>query len=80
MSTTDADLTLRYLADWGVTPIGPDRWRWDGTPPEEVSGEDMAFDTAYAITTDEDLNPVQRVRTALGLLDLAESFEDAAAL
>ncbi|MEV6349896.1 hypothetical protein [Actinoplanes sp. NPDC051851] len=75
MGTTDADLTLRYLADWGFTPIGPDRWRWDGTSPEEVSGEDMAFDTAYAITIDDDLDPVQRVRTALGLLDLTGAFD-----
>jgi hypothetical protein len=72
---TDADLTLRYLADFGFTPIGPDRWRWDGTPPEEMSGEDVAFDTAFAITTDEGLDAVQRVRTALGLLDLTGAFE-----
>ncbi|GAA4606222.1 hypothetical protein BJY16_005717 [Actinoplanes octamycinicus] len=75
MRTTDADLTLRYLADFGFTPIGPDRWRWNGTPPEEMSGEDVAFDTAFAITTDEDLDAVQRVRTALGLLDLTAAFE-----
>jgi len=72
---TDADLALRYLADYGFTPIGPDRWRWDGTPPEEMSGEDVAFHTAYEITTDEDLDAVPRVRTALGLLDLTGAFE-----
>ena len=40
-----------------------------------MSGEDVAFHTAYEITTDEDLDAVQRVRTALGLLDLTGAFE-----
>ncbi|BCY11777.1 hypothetical protein [Actinoplanes sp. L3-i22] len=75
MSATDADLALRYLADSGFTPSGPDRWRWDGTPPEEMSGEDVAFHTAFAITLDEGLDAVRRVRTALGLLDLTGAFE-----
>ncbi|GIE31871.1 hypothetical protein Ait01nite_049160 [Actinoplanes italicus] len=75
MSTTDADLALLYLADFGFTPIGPDRWRSDGTPPEEMSGEDVAFHTAFEITTDEDLDAVQGVHTALGLLDLTAAFE-----
>lgn len=75
MSTTDADLAVRYLADSGFTPIGPNRWRWDGTPPEEMSDEDVAYDTAFAITTDERLDAVQRVHTALGLLDLTGAFE-----
>jgi len=75
MSTTDADLALQYLADYGFTPIEPDRWRWDGTTPEEMSDEDVAFHTAFEITTDEDLDAVQRVHTALGLLDLTGAFE-----
>jgi hypothetical protein len=75
VSATDADLALRYLADWGFTPIAPHRWRWDGTPPEEMSDEDLAFHTAFEITTDEDLAGVQRVHTALGLLDLTGAFD-----
>lgn len=75
VSTTDADLALRYLADFGFTPIGPDRWRWDGAPSEEMSGEDVAFDIAYAVTADEGLDAVQRVHTALGLFDLTGAFE-----
>jgi hypothetical protein len=74
VSATDADLALRYLADGGFTLIGPDRWRWDGTPPEEMSGEDVAFDTAFEITVDEGLDAVQRVHTAFGLLDLTGAF------
>nr|BFE60697.1 hypothetical protein GCM10020063_052230 [Dactylosporangium thailandense] len=75
VSVTDADLALRYLADVGFTPIGPNRWRWDGTPPEEMSDEDVAFHTAFEITTGEGLDGVQRVHTALGLLDLTGAFE-----
>ncbi|GHJ47420.1 hypothetical protein Cs7R123_47620 [Catellatospora sp. TT07R-123] len=75
VSATDIDLALRYLADVGITPIGPNRWRWDDTPPEEMSDEDVAFHTAFEITTDEDLAGVQRVHTALGLLDLTGAFE-----
>ncbi|GAA3265526.1 hypothetical protein Dvina_16910 [Dactylosporangium vinaceum] len=74
MRTTDADLALRYLAGFGFTPIGPGRWRWDGTPSAETSDEDVAFDTAFAITADESLTAVQRVHTALGLLDLTGAF------
>ncbi|GAB3828442.1 hypothetical protein GCM10027610_013390 [Dactylosporangium cerinum] len=75
VSATDADLALRYLADVGFTPIGPSRWRWDDTPSEEMSDEDVAFHTAFEITTDEGLDGVQRVHTALGLLDLTGAFE-----
>lgn len=75
VSATDADLALRYLADFGLTPIGPSRWRWDDTPSEEMSDEDVAFHTAFGITTDEGLDGVQRVHTALGLLDLTGAFE-----
>jgi hypothetical protein len=75
VSATDADLALRYLADGGFTPIGPDRWRWDGTSSEEMSDEDVAFHTAFEITADEGLDAVQRVHTALGLLDLTCAFE-----
>lgn len=75
VDTPDVEPALRYLADWGFTPIGPDRWRWDGTPPEELSGEELAFDTAFDITTDDDLDAVQRVRVALGLLDLTGAFD-----
>ncbi|MDI6102123.1 hypothetical protein QLQ12_26240 [Actinoplanes sp. NEAU-A12] len=75
MSTTDADLALRYLAGHGFAPIGPDRWGWDGTPPEEMSNEDVAFHTAFEITTDESLDAVQRVHTAHGLFDLTCAFE-----
>ncbi|MEU4620687.1 hypothetical protein AB0G04_12015 [Actinoplanes sp. NPDC023801] len=75
MSTTDADLALRYLADDGITPIGADRWKWDGTPPEDMSAEDVAFHTAFEITTDESLDAVRRVHTSLGLLDLTRAFD-----
>ena len=75
MNTTDASLAVRYLADVGFAPVGPDRWRRDGTPPEEMSGEDVAFHTAFEITTDEGLDVVQRVHIGLGLLDLTGAFE-----
>jgi hypothetical protein len=75
VSATDADLVLRYLAGVGFTRIGPDRWRWDGASPEEMSDEDVAFHTAFEITTDEGLDAVQRVHTAFGLLDLTGAFE-----
>jgi hypothetical protein len=74
VSTTDADLALRYLAVEGFTPIGPNRWRWDGTPAKEMSDEDVAFHAAFKITADEGLDVVQRVHVALGLLDLTRAF------
>jgi hypothetical protein len=40
-----------------------------------MSDEDVAFHTAFEITTDEGLNVVQRVHTGLGLLDLTGAFE-----
>jgi hypothetical protein len=75
VSATDADLALRYLAGLGFTPIGSHRWRWDGTPTQEMSDEDVAFRTAFEITTEEGLDAVRRVHTALGLLDLTGAFE-----
>lgn len=75
MSATDADLALRYLADVGFTPIGPHRWRCNGTPPQEMSDQDVAFHTAFEITTDEGLDAVRGVHMALGLLDLTGAFE-----
>jgi hypothetical protein len=75
VSATDADLALRYLADVGFTLVGANRWRWAGTPPREMSDEDVAFRTASEITTDEAVDAVQRVRRAFGLLDLTGAFE-----
>ena len=75
MSATDGDLALRYLAGAGFTLIGRNRWRWDGRPSQEMSDEDVASRTAFEITTDEGLDAVQRVHTALGLLDLTGAFE-----
>jgi hypothetical protein len=40
-----------------------------------MSDEDVAFHTAFGITADDSLDAVQRVHTALGLLDLTCAFE-----
>jgi hypothetical protein len=40
-----------------------------------MSDEDVAFHTAFEVTTDEGLDALQRVHTALGLLDLTCAFE-----
>jgi hypothetical protein len=75
MSTSDAGLALQWLAEAGVTPLGPDRWRDSEPPVTEMSDDDVAFACAYPMAFDDELSPVRRVRTALGLLDLTGAFE-----
>jgi hypothetical protein len=76
MRTSDADLALRWLAEAGITPLGPGRWL-DSEPPgvRELSDDDVAFDCAYGMLDGDDSDAVERVHTALGLLDLTGSFQ-----
>ncbi|MGW4466219.1 hypothetical protein [Micromonospora sp. NPDC004704] len=76
MRTSDADLALRWLAEAGITPVGPGRWR-DSEPSgvTEMSNDDVAFACAYTMVFDDRSDPVRRVRTAMGLLDLTGEFE-----
>jgi hypothetical protein len=76
MRTSDADLALRWLAEAGITPLGSGRWR-DSEPSggTEMSSDDVAFRCAYEMVFEGQAGAVQRVRTALGLLDLTGAFE-----
>ncbi|MEU0561276.1 hypothetical protein [Dactylosporangium sp. NPDC006015] len=76
MRTSDADLALQWLAGAGITPLAPGRWL-DREPPgvTEMSNDDVAFACAYSILDDDESSGVQRVHTALGLLDLTGSFQ-----
>lgn len=70
---SDADDALRWLASAGVTPLGDGRWR-DGEWEVEQTNSDLAHSCAQAIVGDEELSPSERVRHALGLLDLIDEF------
>jgi hypothetical protein len=74
--SVDADLALQWLTEAGITPVGPGRWL--GSEPSgvtEMSNDDVAFACAYAMVFDDRSDPVRRVRTAMGLLDLTGGFE-----
>nr|BFE57658.1 hypothetical protein GCM10020063_021840 [Dactylosporangium thailandense] len=72
MRTSDADLALHWLAEAGITPLSPGRWLSGVT---EMSNDDVAFACAYGMIYDGESGVVQRVQTALGLLDLTGAFE-----
>lgn len=74
MVTSDAALALRWLAEAAITPIGPGRWLDSEPPVAEMSDDEVAFACSHAMVFDDEVDPVQRVRTALGLLDLTGSF------
>ncbi|MGI5151840.1 hypothetical protein ACQEVC_36670 [Plantactinospora sp. CA-294935] len=76
MRTSDADLALQWLAEAGITPVGPGRWLDSkSSGVTEMSNDDVAFACAYPMVFDDESGPVRRVRTALGLLDLTGEFE-----
>lgn len=75
MRASDADLALRWLAREGIRPAGPGRWRnSEPSGVTEMLNDDVAFACAYTMLDDQS-DPVRRVRTALGLLDLTGEFE-----
>jgi len=76
MRTSDADLALQWLAEVGITPFGSGRWL-DSEPSgvTEMSNDDVAFACAYGMLYDDESGVVQRVQTALGLLDLTGAFD-----
>jgi hypothetical protein len=75
MGTPDADLARRWLAEAGMTQLGPGRWLDDEpSGATEIADDDVAFMCAYEMINDDESDAVQRVRTALGLLDLTGEF------
>ncbi|WP_412539642.1 hypothetical protein R8Z50_27910 [Longispora sp. K20-0274] len=76
MRTSDAELARQWLAGAGITPLGPGHWRDSASSGvTELSNDDVAFGCAYSMVTDDQLDPVRRVRTAFGLLDLTGEFQ-----
>lgn len=76
MVTPDVALALQWLAEAAITPLGPGRWLDSEPPVVEMTDDEVAFSCSYGMLFDEesDPDPVQRVRTALGLLDLTGAF------
>ncbi|GGN87354.1 hypothetical protein GCM10010112_69890 [Actinoplanes lobatus] len=69
---SDANDALRWLSSAGVLPLGGGRWQDDdGT---NVGTDFLAHNWTEAILGDEELSPPERVRIALGLLDLIDEF------
>lgn len=62
MRTPEAGEAARWLAERGV-PLGP-----------ELDSEEIAHEWTAALLADDELSPVRRLRTALGLLDLLEQY------
>lgn len=74
MVTSDAALALHWLAEAAITPLGPGRWLDSEPPVAEMTNDEVAFACSYGMIFDDGSDPVQRVRTALGLLDLTGTF------
>ncbi|SCL28595.1 hypothetical protein GA0070624_3723 [Micromonospora rhizosphaerae] len=75
MHTPEADGALRWLAEEGVTPLGPGRWR-EVTPSGglERTDSDLAHEWTAAALGDDRLPPSQQLRIGLGLLDLLDEY------
>lgn len=71
----EADHALRWLAEQGVTPLGPGRWREISACGEMArSDNDLAHEWAARALGDDKLSPGRRLRTGLGLLDLLAEY------
>ncbi len=64
--TPEANEALRWLAEQGVTPLAPGRWK--------QSTNDLAHEWAAALLDDDRLTPMQRLRWGFGLLDLLDEY------
>ncbi|WP_406074160.1 hypothetical protein [Streptomyces virginiae] len=67
---TDAERARHWLAEDGVTRAGPDTWH-DSEPPARIlTTEDLCNGLGSMAFTDERLDLADRLRVALGLMDL----------
>ncbi|WP_327265533.1 hypothetical protein OG444_32935 [Streptomyces sp. NBC_01232] len=68
--TTDAERALRWLAEDGVTRTGQGTW-YDAEPPAGIlTSEDLCNGLGSMAFTDVGLDLADRLRVALGLMDL----------
>ncbi|THA82291.1 hypothetical protein E6U81_20895 [Streptomyces sp. A0592] len=66
----DSELARRWLARSGITQTGESAW-WDADPPAgPLTAGDVSDTMGWLVFDDEDLDPADRVRVALGLMDL----------
>ncbi|AWZ06316.1 MULTISPECIES: hypothetical protein [unclassified Streptomyces] len=72
----ETELALRWLAEDGLTRDGDGAWWYvdaPGEPAEATSTADIAETWGFLVFEDERLGPADRVRVALGLMDLVGS-------
>ncbi|GAA0405636.1 hypothetical protein GCM10009541_56090 [Micromonospora gifhornensis] len=73
--TPEANEALRWLAEQGVTPLGPGRWRQSLPSGDlEHSDNDLAHGRTTAMLDEDRLAPGERLRLGLGLLDLLDEY------
>ncbi|MFI8447109.1 alpha/beta fold hydrolase [Streptomyces erythrochromogenes] len=66
----DSELARRWLAVSAITQTGESHW-WDADPPAgPLTADDVSDRMGWLVFDDEDLDPADRVRVALGLMDL----------
>lgn len=66
----DSELARRWLAGSGITQTGESAW-WDADPPAcSLTADDVSDQMGWLVFDDEDLGLADRLRVALGLMDL----------
>ena len=81
MMSPAADDALRWLAELGVTPLGPGRWReeFEGKT-SEYSNNDLAHEWMFSVMYDDGRTMTERVQLGLGMLDLLDDYWVAASI
>ncbi|WP_030297716.1 hypothetical protein [Streptomyces katrae] len=71
--TREAELARRWLAEEGLTQTGDGVWTDADSPAEPLGSARIAEDWGWQMFGDERLGPADRVRLALGMMDLLGS-------
>ncbi|MEU8892359.1 hypothetical protein [Streptomyces sp. NPDC048442] len=74
MDTAAAYEARRWLAEDGITQVGPDEWTDGETPEGRLDSGQLAYEQAGLVFTDERLDVAGQVRLAFGLLDVLDQY------
>ncbi|MFI0975540.1 hypothetical protein ACH4SP_00770 [Streptomyces sp. NPDC021093] len=74
MDISAADEARRWLAEDGITQVGPDEWTDGETPDGRLDSGQVAHEQAGLVFSDERLDVAGQVRLAFGLLDVLDQY------
>ncbi|MGW7411051.1 hypothetical protein [Streptomyces sp. NPDC054863] len=74
MDTAAASEARRWLAEDGITQVGPDGWTDGETPEGRLDSGQVAHGQAGLVFTDERLDVAGQIRLAFGLLDVLDQY------